>query len=87
MRSLARITAVFLIAIGVLVLLTTLGLGALGVLRPVLRVAGTGALGRGAGVAGVLSLVFCVGYGLLLMGVGEGLYLTAVLGSGPCLTS
>ncbi len=87
MRNLARRTTAFLIAMGVLVLLTTLGLGVLGPLRDVLRLAGIGALGRGPGVAGVLPLIFFVAYGLLLMGVGEGLYLTAVLVSWPHLDS
>ena len=72
-----------LIVFGLLIIVSSLSTGAIGGLRDLLRVAGTMPVGRGAGVAGLLSILFFLGHGLLVTGLGEGLYLLADLASRP----
>ncbi len=87
MRTLARITAVILVIVGILIILSTLSLAVIGAFRDALRLEGTLPAGRGVGLAGVLSLLFFLGYGILVMGMGQGLYLLADLASRPRLAS
>ncbi len=75
MKTLARITGVILIALGLLVIISSLILGVLGGVRDALRLAESLPIARGAGLTGLLLLVFALGHGFLLAGVGEALWL------------
>lgn len=83
MKTLARITGVTLMALGLLTIVGALILGILGGAREALRVAQSFPVGRGPGLTGLLELLFVIGHGLLLAGVGEGLWLLANIGSAP----
>lgn len=71
-----------LIVFGLLIIVSAFTVGAIGGLRNLLGVAGTVPTGRGAGVAGLLFILFFLGHGLLVTGLGEGLYLPADLHPG-----
>jgi hypothetical protein len=85
MKTLARITAVILIIFGIIIMLSGLTLGVVGIVRtesralgatavqPGLRVAG-GMLG---GLGGLILVIFIVIQGLMIIATGEGLYLLA----------
>ncbi len=77
MKTLARITGVVLTALGLFVIICALILAGLGGARDALRLATSLPVARGAGLIGLLLLVFAFGHGLLLAGVGEGLWLLA----------
>ena len=84
MKTLARITATVLIIFGILVLLSGVTLGVIGIVRatshalggfaPGVRVAGAGALN---GLDGSILIVFVLIQGLMIIATGEGLYLLA----------
>jgi len=86
MKTLARITAVILIIFGIIVMLSGVTLGVVGIVRagsralgatpiqPGLRVAGAGMLG---GLGGLILVIFIVIQGLMIIATGEGLYLLA----------
>ncbi len=79
MKTFARITGVLLVAFGLLTILSALGLGILGGIRDALRLAGIRPVGRGAGIGGLLLLLFFVGQGVLFAGAGQALILLARL--------
>ncbi len=81
MKTFARITAVLLIIFGILIVLAVIALGLIGAFREVLRLTGTLPPAHGAGLAGLVSLLFFLGYGLLVTGMGQGLYLLAGIAS------
>ncbi len=70
---------------GPLIILSAVSLGVLGGIRDALRLAGSLPAGRGVGVTGLLLLLFFLGYGLLVTGMGEGLFLLANLTDHPHL--
>jgi len=72
---------------GLLIVVSSLTIGAIGRLRDLLRVAGTVPPGRGAGVARLPFTLFFLGYGFLVAGLGEGPYLLADFVSRPCMAS
>jgi len=86
MKTLARITAVILIVFGIIIMLSGVTLGVVGIVRagsralgatpiqPGLRVAGAGMLG---GLGGLILVIFIVIQGLMIIATGEGLYLLA----------
>ena len=86
MKTLARITSVILIIFGILVMLSGLTIGVIGIVRaggralgatplqPGLRVAGGGLFG---GLAGLILLIFVLIQGSMIVATGEGLYLLA----------
>ncbi len=88
MKTLARITAVILIILGILVMLGGLTLGVVGIVRagsralgaaplqPALRAASGGLFG---GLGGLILVIFIVIQGLLIVATGEGLFLLANL--------
>jgi hypothetical protein len=87
MKTLARITAVILIIFGIIIMLSGLTLGVVGIVRtesralgatpvqPGLRVAGAG--GMLGGLGGLILVIFIVIQGLMIIATGEGLYLLA----------
>jgi hypothetical protein len=88
MKTLARITAVILIILGILVMLGGLTLGVVGIVRagsralgaaplqPALRAASGGLFG---GLGGLILVIFIVIQGLMIAATGEGLFLLANL--------
>ncbi|MGA7192914.1 MAG: hypothetical protein WBW94_04720 [Anaerolineales bacterium] len=86
MKTLARITAVILIIFGIIIMLSGLTLGVVGIVRtgsralgatpiqPGLRVAGAGMF---TGLGGLILVIFIVIQGLMIIATGEGLYLLA----------
>jgi hypothetical protein len=88
MKTLARITAVILIILGILVMLGGLTLGVIGIVRagsralgavplqPALRAASGGLF---SGLGGLILVIFIVIQGLLIVATGEGLFLLANL--------
>jgi hypothetical protein len=88
MKTLARITAVILIIFGILVMLSGLTMGIIGIVRagshalsatpiqPGLRAAGGGLFG---GFGGLILVIFVLIQGLMIVATGEGLYLLAKL--------
>ena len=88
MKTLARITAVILIIIGILVMLGGLTMGVIGIVRagsralgaapvqPALRAASGGLFG---GLGGLILVIFIVIQGLMIVATGEGLFLLANL--------
>ena len=89
MKTLARITAVILIIFGIIVMLSGVTLGIVGIVRagsralgatpiqPGIRVAGAG--GMLSGLGGLILVIFIVIQGLMIVATGEGLYLLAKL--------
>ena len=87
MKTLARITAVILIILGILVTLGGLTMGVVGIVRagsrtlgaaplqPALRAAG----GLFGGLGGLILVIFIVIQGLKIVATGEGLFLLANL--------
>lgn len=86
MKTLARITAVILIILGIIVMLSGLTMGVIGIVRagsralgatpiqPGLRVAGAGMF---TGLGGLVLVIFIFMQGLMIIATGEGLYLLA----------
>jgi len=86
MKTLARITSVILIIFGILVMLSGLTMGVIGIvhagsralgatpLQPGLRLAGGGLFG---GLGGLILVIFILIQGLMIVATGEGLYLLA----------
>ncbi len=85
MKTFARIAGALLIVFGLLIVLGSISLGVLGGIRDALRLAGSLPAARGAGLTGLLFLLFFLGYGLLVTGIGEGLFLIADLSARPPL--
>ncbi len=83
MNTLARITGVILIALGLLVIAAAPTLAVLGGVRDVLRLAGSLPVAPRAGLIGLLVLAVALGHGFLLAGVGEALWLLSSGASGP----
>jgi hypothetical protein len=81
MNTIARITAVVLIILGILVMLGGLALGVTGAVRSILGVASAARPLRETGVAGLLLVAYIFTHGLLVTGAGEGLYLLAGIAS------
>ena len=81
MNTIARITAVVLIVLGILVMLSGLALGVTGTLRAILGTTSAVRPIRGAGLAGILLVAYIFTQGLMVTGAGEGLYLLARLES------
>ncbi len=79
MKTFARITGALLIVFGLLIVLGAISLGVLGGLRDALRLAGALPAGRWAGLTGLLFLLFFLGYGLRVTGMGQGPFLIADL--------
>ncbi len=75
MKTWARITGVLLIVFGLSIVLSAIAFGILGGIRDALQFAGSMPTGRGLGLAGLLLLLFYLGNGLLVTGMGQGLYL------------
>ena len=88
MKTLARITAVILIIVGIILMLSGVTVGVIGLvhagsralgttpLQPGLRVAGGGLFG---GLGGLILVIFIVIQGLMIVATGEGLFLLANL--------
>jgi len=88
MKTLARITSVILIILGILVMLGGLTMGVIGIVRagsralgaapvqPALRAASGGLFG---GLGGLILVIFIVIQGLMIVATGEGLFLLANL--------
>ena len=88
MKTFARITAVILIIFGILVMLSGLTMGVIGIVRagshalgaaplqPALRAASGGLFG---GLGGLILVIFIVIQGLMIVATGEGLFLLANL--------
>ena len=88
MKTMARITAVILIILGIIVMLGGMTLGVIGVVRagsralgvsplqPGLRAASGGLFG---GLGGLILVVFIFIQGVMIAATGEGLYLLAKL--------
>ena len=86
MKTLARITAVILIIFGIIIMLSGVTMGVIGIVRasshalgaasaqPALRFAGAGMLG---GLGGLILVIFIVIQGFMIIATGEGLYLLA----------
>lgn len=81
MRTLAHITAVILIILGIVVILSGVALGATGIVRDLLGAANAVRAPR-AGLTGLLVVFLIFTHGLLVIGAGEGLYLVAGLSGG-----
>ena len=86
MKTLARITAVILIIIGILVMLGGVAMGVIGLVRAESRALGTTPLQPGlhaagvglfGGLGGLILVIFIVIQGLMIIATGEGLYLLA----------
>jgi len=85
MKTLARITAVILIILGIIIMLSGLTMGVIGMVRagsralgaapiqPGFRVAG----GLANGLGGLILVLFVFIQGLMIIATGEGLYLLA----------
>lgn len=93
MKTLARITAVILIIFGILVMLSGLTMGVIGIVRAGSRALGATPIQPGLRVAGALSglgglilVIFILLQGLMIIATGEGLFLLADL-SGKLITS
>jgi len=86
MKTLARITAVILIIVGIIIMLSGVTMGVIGLVRagsrtlgatplqPGLRVTSVGLFG---GLGGLILVIFIVIQGLMIVATGEGLYLLA----------
>jgi hypothetical protein len=84
MITIARITAIILIVLGLLVILSGLAAGALGVLHAGARAVGLqNSAPRLGGIGGLLLVIISLIQGLLVLGAGQGLYLLAGLASRP----
>ncbi len=81
MKTLARITGVILIVLGILTIVSALALGVVGGVRDALRLAGSLPAARGAGLTAFVVLSVFLGHGVLLAGVGQGLWLLADIAS------
>jgi predicted PurR-regulated permease PerM len=85
MITIARITAIVLIILGMLVMLGGVAVGVTGAIHAGLRAANVSSVPmRAGGIGGVLLVVFIFVQGLMVTATGEGLYLLAQLaGKGP----
>jgi hypothetical protein len=81
MKTFGRITALVLIVVGMLLVLGAIAGSAIGAARGLLHSAAAIPQARGAGVSGMLLFVLLFAHGLLVMGVGEGLYMLTDLAS------
>jgi len=88
MKTMARITAVILIVFGIIVVLSGITLGVIGVVRAGSRALGISTLppglraasgGLSGGLGGLFLVVFIFIQGLMICATGEGLYLLAKL--------
>jgi len=88
MKTLARITAVVLIIIGIIIMLSGVTIGVIGLVRAGSRALGTTPLQPGpraagaglfGGLGGLILVIFIVIQGLMIIATGEGLYLLANL--------
>lgn len=77
MTTIARITAVILIVLGILVMLSGLALGITGTIRSMMNVATAARPVRAEGLAGLFVVALIITHGLFVTGAGEGLYLLA----------
>ena len=78
MKTLARITAIVLIVLGIVVMLSSLAIGVTGAVRGILGAATVVRAPR-ANLTGLLVILLVFAHGLFIMGAGEGLYLVAGL--------
>jgi hypothetical protein len=86
MKTLARITAIVLIVLGILIMLGGLSLGILGIVRAGARVLsslptqpGLRTAGTFGGLSGLILVIYIFVQGLMNVAIGEGLYLLANL--------
>ncbi len=75
MTTIARITAVILIVLGILVMLGGLALGITGAIRSMMNLATAARPIRAGGITGLFVVALVITHGLLVTGAGEGLYL------------
>ena len=79
MKIFARITAIVLIIIGILIIFGGIGLGITGAVRSLMDTAAAVRPLRGGGFIGLIGVGFIFIEGLTLTAVGQGLYLLADL--------
>jgi hypothetical protein len=77
MKTFARITAIVLIVIGILLLFVGVALGVTGVVRSLMNVTTAVSPLRGSGAIGLILLAFIFVEGLTVTAIGEGLFLLA----------
>jgi hypothetical protein len=77
MKTFARITAIVLIVIGILLLFGGLALAVTGVVRSLMNVTAAARPLRAGGTAGLILLAFIFVEGLTVTALGEGLFLLA----------
>ncbi len=77
MKTFARITAIVLIVIGILLLFSGVVLGVTGVVRSLMNVTAAVRPLRGSGTIGLILLAFIFVEGLTVTAIGEGLFLLA----------
>ena len=79
MKTLARITAVVLIVVGILGMLSALAAGTTGVVRSLMAFGAAARPVRAGGFVSLLLVAYLFTQGLVVMGIGEGLYTLAAL--------
>jgi hypothetical protein len=79
MNTFARITAFVLIALGLLIILGGLILGATGAVPSLMNLTTTACPLRAGGALGLIAVIFVFIEGLMVTAIGEGLYLLADL--------
>jgi hypothetical protein len=79
MNTFARMTASFLIVMGILIVLGNLAFGATGALHALLNATAAARPLRAGGSIGLIAIIFIFVEGLTVTAIGEGLYLLAAL--------
>ena len=77
MKTFARITAIVLIVVGILLLFGGVALGVTGLVRSLMNVTATARPLRAGGTVGLILLSFIIVEGLTVTALGEGLFILA----------
>ncbi len=79
MSTIARITAIVLVVLGIIILFSGLAIGVTGAIRTMMNAASAARPLRAGGLTGLFVIAFIITHGLLMSAAGEGLYLLAGL--------